>query len=62
MRTGLVAKKIGMSRVFKSDGTNIPVTLLQVENARVIDQKTKEIDGYNALKISFGNSKKNKQQ
>ena len=60
MRTGLIAKKIGMSRFFKSDGTNIPVTLLKVEKCKVVDHKLVEKDGYNALKVLFGASKKNK--
>ena len=60
MRTGLIAKKIGMSRFFKSDGTNIPVTLLKVDKCKVVDHKVAEKDGYNAIKVLFGNSKKNK--
>ena len=60
MRTGLIAKKIGMSRFFKSDGTNIPVTLLKVDKCKVVDHKLAEKDGYNAIKVLFGNSKKNK--
>ena len=60
MRTGLIAKKIGMSRFFKSDGTNIPVTLLKVDKCKVVDHKLVEKDGYNAIKVLFGASKKNK--
>ena len=60
MRTGLIAKKVGMSRFFKSDGTNIPVTLLKVDRCKVIDHKVVEKDGYNAIKVSYGNTKKNK--
>ena len=60
MRTGLIAKKIGMSRFFKSDGTNIPVTLLKVDMCKVVDHKLVEKDGYNAIKVLFGASKKNK--
>ena len=60
MRTGLIAKKIGMSRFFKSDGTNIPVTLLKVDKCKVVDHKLAEKDGYNAIKVLFGASKKNK--
>ncbi len=58
MRTGLVAKKIGMSRLFQSNGKNIPVTLLKLDNLKVIDKKTSAKHGYNALKISYGASKK----
>ena len=60
MRTGIVAKKIGMSRFFKPDGTNIPVTLLKVDNCKVIEHKSIEKDGYLAVKLSFGISKKSK--
>ncbi len=60
MRTGLVAKKIGMSRFFKNDGTNIPVTVLKVDNCKVIEHKVAEKDGYNAIKIAFGSTRKNK--
>ena len=60
MRTGIVAKKIGMSRIFQTDGKNIPVTLLKVDHCKVIDHKKIEKDGYLALKISYGFSKKNR--
>ena len=58
MRTGLIAKKIGMSRVFQSDGQNIPVTLLKVDNCRVIDHRNIKKHGYTAIKITYGQSKK----
>ena len=58
MRTGIIAKKIGMSRIFQPDGKNIPVTLLKVDQCKVIDHKRIEKDGYSALKISYGFSKK----
>ena len=60
MRTGIIAKKIGMSRIFQPDGKNIPVTLLKVDQCKVIDHKKIEKDGYSALKISYGFSKKNR--
>ena len=58
MRTGLVAKKIGMSRLFQSNGTNIPVTILKVDNLKVIDKRTVTKHGYNALKLSYGGKNK----
>ena len=58
MRTGLIAKKIGMSRVFQNDGRNIPVTLLKVETCKVIDHKKVDKHGYLAVKIAYGSSKK----
>jgi len=60
MRTGLIAKKVGMSRVFDQDGLNIPVTLLQLDNCRVLEKKTLRKNGYNALLISYGKKKKNR--
>lgn len=60
MRTGLIAKKVGMSRVFDQDGLNIPVTLLQLDNCRVLEKKTFKKNGYNALLISYGKKKKNR--
>ena len=60
MRTGLIAKKIGMSRVFDQAGVNIPVTLLQLDNCRVLEKKTLRKNGYNALLISYGKKKKNR--
>lgn len=57
MRTGLIAKKIGMSRIFKEDGSHIPVTLLFLDNLKVVDVRTVERDGYNALQLGAGNAK-----
>ena len=57
MRTGLIAKKVGMSVVYNSDGSVVPVTLLSVENCQVVQVKTNETDGYTALQIGSGNVK-----
>ena len=54
MRTGLLAKKLGMSRIFETDGTHVPVTVLSVEGLKVIDVKTKERDGYTAVQLGTG--------
>ena len=54
MRTGLIGQKIGMSRVFKDDGRNIPVTVLKVDGCQVVGQRTMEKDGYTALRLGFG--------
>ena len=59
MRTGVIAKKIGMSRIFKDDGSNIPVTVLQMDNCTVIQKKVENLDGYNAVSVSFGKKEKN---
>ena len=56
-RTGLIAKKLGMSRLFNEDGSTVPVTLLHVDNVRVIAQRTEEKDGYEAVQIGIGVAK-----
>ena len=48
----MIAKKIGMSRVFTEDGDSVPVTILEVPQNIIISRKTTENDGYNALKLS----------
>lgn len=54
MRTGLIAKKLGMSRIFESDGTHVPVTVLSVDDLKVVDVKTMERDGYTAVQLGTG--------
>lgn len=56
MRTGLVTKKLGMTRVFRNE-QHIPATLLQVESPIVIGNKTKEKDGYTAVIVATGEAK-----
>jgi len=56
-RTGLIAKKLGMSRLFNEDGSTVPVTLLHVDNVRVIAQRSTEKDGYVAVQLGIGNAK-----
>jgi large subunit ribosomal protein L3 len=57
MRTGLIAKKLGMTRMFKDDGTHVPVTVLHVDQLQVVDVRTKERDGYAALQLGWGKAK-----
>src|SRR5690348_8152199 len=57
MRTGLIAQKLGMSAVFQEDGTQIPVTVLKVDDCRVVAQRTQEKDGYTALQLGVGAAK-----
>jgi len=57
MRTGLIAQKVGMSRVFKDDGTHVPVTVLKVDNCQVVAHKTDVKDGYTALQLGVGAAK-----
>ena len=48
MRTGLLAKKLGMTRIFRDDGTHVPVTVLHLDDVRVVATRTQDNDGYNA--------------
>ena len=57
MRTGLIAKKLGMSRIFKEDGTHVPVTVLHLDHLQVVDARTQERDGYVALQLGSGTAK-----
>ena len=54
MRTGLIAKKLGMSRIFEVDGTHVPVTVLAVDDLRVVNVKTMDRDGYLAVQLGMG--------
>jgi len=57
MRTGLIAKKLGMTRLFDEAGTHVPVTVLSLEACQVTGQRTKERDGYVALQLGAGAKK-----
>lgn len=57
MRTGVVAKKIGMSRLVSSVGESVPVTLLQVFECTVVEHKTQDKSGYTAVKLAYGAKK-----
>ncbi len=57
MRTGIIAQKMGMTRVFDEDGQSVPVTVLQIDALEVIANRTKEKDGYNAVQLGFGKAK-----
>ena len=57
MRSGIIAKKVGMTRLFMEDGKQIPVTVLQMENLQVVDQRTAERDGYTAVQLGAGAAK-----
>ena len=58
MRVGLIAKKIGMSRFYDSAGFNHPVTILEVDNCKIIEVKTLEKHGYKSVRLSSGSAKK----
>lgn len=57
MRCGLIAQKLGMSRVFDSTGLHIPVTVLKVDNCQVVGVRGNEKDGYTAVQLGAGNAK-----
>jgi large subunit ribosomal protein L3 len=57
MRTGVIAKKLGMTRVFAEDGAHVPVTVLQLDGCQVVGQRTQERDGYVALQLGAGSKK-----
>ena len=57
MRSGVIAKKLGMTRLFMDDGRQIPVTVLQLENLQVVAQRTSERDGYTAVQLGAGAAK-----
>ena len=56
-RTGLIARKLGMSRLFNEDGSTVPVTLLHVDNVRVVAKRTTDKDGYEAIQLGIGSAK-----
>jgi large subunit ribosomal protein L3 len=57
MRTGVIAKKLGMSRVFAEDGSHVPVTVLELGGCAVIAHRTVEKDGYSAIQLGAGMAK-----
>ena len=54
MRSGLIAQKLGMTRVYTEEGVVVPVTVLKVDNCQVVAQKTSDKDGYTALQLGAG--------
>ncbi len=59
MRSGVIAQKIGMTRVFKDSGEHVPVTVLRLGNCQVVGHRSKEKDGYVALQLGSGSRKIN---
>lgn len=58
--SGIIGKKIGMTSIFGNDGEIIPVTVIEAGPCTVVDIKTTEKDGYQALQLGFGSVKENK--
>ncbi|MBO9397978.1 50S ribosomal protein L3 [Shimia sp. R9_1] len=57
MRSGIIAKKVGMTRLFMEDGKQIPVTVLHLDGLQVVAQRTEEKDGYTAVQLGAGSAK-----
>ncbi|MBR2655743.1 MAG: 50S ribosomal protein L3 [Loktanella sp.] len=57
MRSGVIAKKLGMTRLFMEDGRQIPVTVLQLDGLQVVSQRTADKDGYTAVQLGAGAAK-----
>ncbi len=57
MRSGLIAQKVGMSRLFRPDGGHVPVTVLRLEECQVVAQRTSEVHGYDAVQLGVGKAR-----
>jgi len=62
MRCGVIARKLGMSRVFNDKGEHVPVTVLRLEDVEVLSIRSMEKDGYSAVQLGFNNKKIKKYQ
>src|SRR5436309_14682556 len=57
MRTGVIAKKVGMTRLFQADGRHVPVTVLQLDELQVVGRRETGRDGYTAVQLGAGKAK-----
>src|SRR5487761_1058140 len=57
MRTGLIARKLGMTRIFGGEGNHVPVTVLKIDACQVVAVRSREKDGYTALQLGVGRAK-----
>jgi large subunit ribosomal protein L3 len=57
MRTGLIAQKLGMTRVFTDAGRHVPVTVLRLDGCHVVDVRTRDKDGYTAVQLGAGEAR-----
>ena len=57
LRSGVIAKKVGMTRLFMEDGKQVPVTVLQLDKLQVVAQRTAESHGYSAVQLGAGTAK-----
>jgi large subunit ribosomal protein L3 len=57
MRTGVIARKVGMTRLFQDDGRHVPVTVLSLEDCQVVSVRNEDVDGYIAVQLGAGEAK-----
>ena len=57
MRSGVIAQKVGMTRVFGAGGEHVPVTVLKVDGCQVVAHRTQEVNGYTSLQLGIGRAK-----
>ena len=57
MRSGVIARKLGMTRVFNDAGRHVPVTVLKLDDVQVVSVRIAERDGYNAVQLGAGAAK-----
>lgn len=57
MRTGVIARKEGMTRIFTEDGRQVPVTVLKIDNCQVVGVRDQDKHGYTAVQLGAGNAK-----
>ena len=57
MRSGLIARKLGMTRIYTEEGAQVPVTVLKVDTVHVVAHRTAEKDGYSAIQLGSGTPK-----
>ena len=57
MRTGLLAQKLGMTRIFTDEGNHVPVSILKVDNCQVVAIRSRAADGYTAVQLGIGTAK-----
>jgi large subunit ribosomal protein L3 len=57
MRTGVIAQKVGMTRLFTEEGNHVPVTVLKLDQCQVVAVRTNEKDGYSAIQLGIGKAK-----
>src|SRR5438067_2419957 len=57
MSTGVIARKVGMTRLFQADGRHVPVTVLQLDDVQVVGRREADRDGYSAVQLGAGTAK-----